>query len=279
LDGGRWRLILDGAVNNPVQLDYSTLTRLPSVEVVKTLECISNLTSRCELTSFGCDLISTASWRGARVADLLNLAGGLRPDAVSLAVVSADEFSSGLPLDIALDDETLLVYEMNGAPLPPEHGAPARLLSPGRYGFKSAKWVVRLSPQTEDYADWYSQRGWNQQGLVRTMSRIDSPADGDLLSAGTQIIAGIAYAGARGVSAVEISSDGGATWQSPPFLEDQPGRDSWARWQGTFNIDSGQELRLTSRATDGEGQLQEKQFSLAEPNGASGWHSLTVRGA
>jgi DMSO/TMAO reductase YedYZ molybdopterin-dependent catalytic subunit len=279
LDSGRWRLVLDGAVNRPVQLDYPTLQRLPAVELVKTLECISNLTASCELTSFGCDLISTASWRGARLVDLLDLAGGLKPDAVSLAVLAADEFSSALPLEVALDEETLLVYEMNGAPLPPEHGAPARLLAPGRYGFKSAKWVVRLSPQTADYVDWYSQRGWNRQGLVRTMSRIDTPANGALLPAGPQTIAGIAYAGARGISAVELSADGGTTWQPTSFLENQPGRDSWVRWQGSFTIASGQELLLVSRATDGDGVLQEQQFSLAEPDGAAGWPSLSVRGA
>ena len=278
LDGGRWRLILDGAVNSPVQLDFSTLQRLPSVELVKTLECISNLTAQCELTSFGCDLISTATWRGARVADLLNLAGGLRPDAVSLAVVSADEFSSGLPLDVALDDETLLVYEMNGAPLPPEHGAPARLLSPGRYGFKSAKWVVRLSPQTEEYLDWYGQRGWNPAGLVQTMSRLDTPAPGAILPAGFQTAAGIAYAGARGISAVELSADGGSSWQAAALLEPQPGRDSWVRWQASFVIAAGQDLVLVSRATDGLGTLQPADFSLAEPDGATGWHSIAVRG-
>ena len=79
LDAATWRLIIDGEVSRPVQVDFATLRRLPAVEQTKTLECISNLTAMCELAAFGCDLISTAVWRGARLADVLALAGGLRP--------------------------------------------------------------------------------------------------------------------------------------------------------------------------------------------------------
>ena len=85
VDAASWRLVVDGEVNNPVQFDYRTLRTLPSVEVTKTLECISNFTAHCDLASFGCDLISTARWRGARLGDVLDLAGGLKPGVVALA--------------------------------------------------------------------------------------------------------------------------------------------------------------------------------------------------
>ena len=146
VDAAPWRLVIDGEVNRPVQVDYRTLLALPAVEVTKTLECISNFTAGCSLTSFGCDLISTARWKGARLSDVLNLAGGLKPTAVGLAFLSTDEFSAGLPPDVVADPETLVVYEMNGQPLPREHGFPARLLVPGRYGMKNPKWLAGFGP-------------------------------------------------------------------------------------------------------------------------------------
>src|SRR5207248_9384591 len=103
VDAASWRLIVDGEVDHPVQLDYATLLALPSVEVTKTLECISNLTAGCSMASFGCDLMSTAVWRGVAVSDVLGLAGGLKPGVVDVAFLATDEFSAGLPADAVLD--------------------------------------------------------------------------------------------------------------------------------------------------------------------------------
>ena len=279
LDANSWRLILDGEVNRPVQLDYNILRRLPSVEVHKTLECISNFTAQCHLAFFGCDLISTARWRGARLRDVLQLAGGLKPGIVSLEVRSADEYSSSIPPELALDPDSLLVYEMNGQILPRVHGYPARLLVPGRYGMKNAKWVVGIRGHRQEHVDWYGQRGWSKTGFVRTMSRIDVPAEGVQLPAGRHRIAGIAYAGDRGVSGVEFSSDDSQTWHPTIFLDPPLGRDTWVRWQAEFDIAAGQTLTLTSRAIDGTGTVQTDVFNLPQPNGGSGRHSIQVKGA
>ena len=126
--------------------------------MTKTLECISNFVAKCELAPFGCDLISTARWRGVRVSDVLALAGG-RPGAASLATFGADEFTTSLPLEGGPGPETLLVYEMNGQVPPREHGYPVRMLVPGRYGMKNAKWVVALRVMNREFVDWYGQRG------------------------------------------------------------------------------------------------------------------------
>lgn len=278
IESGAWRLIVDGQVNSPVQLDYAVLQQLPPIELTKTLECISNLTANCELASFGCDLISTATWRGARLIDVFDLAGGLAPGAVGVLATAADEFTSAIPLDAATDPDTLVVYQMNGAPLPPSHGYPARLLVPGRYGLKSAKWIVQLSAVTQLTPDWYGQRNWNRDGIVRTMARIDVPANGAQLPAGPQRIAGVAYAGSRGVAAVEYSADGGATWQPAAFVEPQPDVDTWVRWQGAFDLAPGQLATLVCRATDGTGALQPADFTLPQPDGGAGRHSVTVQG-
>jgi DMSO/TMAO reductase YedYZ molybdopterin-dependent catalytic subunit len=279
IDLGSWRLIIRGEVGSPVQLDYATLQQLPVVEIAKTLECISNRIADCEVAPFGCELISNAVWRGVSLVDVLDLAGGLTGSAVQVVAFSEDEFSSAIPVEVALDPETILAYQMNGVPLPQNHGAPVRLLALGRYGFKSAKWLREIRAVSRPTDDWYGQRGWSKTGIVKTMSRIDTPAPGAKLSAGPQTIAGIAYAGDRGISAVEFSADGGRTWQQAGFLEPQLGHDTWVRWQGAFDLPAGTTITLTSRATDGTGHLQTRQVVLPQPEGASGWRSIEVTGA
>jgi DMSO/TMAO reductase YedYZ molybdopterin-dependent catalytic subunit len=275
IDASTWRMVIDGEVNSPVQLDYHVLRALPPADITKTLECISNFTSQCEQASFGCELISTATWRGARLSDVLGLAGSPTGNAAGLAVLSADEFSAGLPVEVAADPEALLVYEMNGQVLPREHGYPARLLIPGRYGMKNPKWVVGIRAMTQEYAGWYEQRNWNKDAIVHTMTRIDVPANNSSLAPGIQTIAGIAYAGARGIQAVEYSVDGGQTWQSVS-LEAALDRDTWVRWQGSFSLPAGGQAVLVARAVDGSGALQTDAFSLPQPDGATGWSRVSV---
>jgi len=274
-----WRLVVDGEVERGFELDYASLRRLPSVEITKTMECISNLVDQCELAPFGCDLISTARWKGVRLSDIFNLVGGVRSGVTHVATISADEYTTSLPFDLAMSPDAVLVYEMNGQVLPREHGYPSRILVPGRYGMKSAKWVVALRPTRREFIDWYGQRMWSREAVVKTMTRIDVPARGARVAAGPQRVAGIAYAGDRGVEKVEYSSDGGDSWHTAEILEPPPGQDVWVRWQGTFTASPGEEIRLVARATDGRGALQPEAFSLAQPDGASGWNNVTVRGA
>jgi DMSO/TMAO reductase YedYZ molybdopterin-dependent catalytic subunit len=277
LSPDEWRLVVDGEVARSFELDYAALRRLPVVEITKTLECISNLVDQCELAPFGCDLISNATWKGVRLSDIFNLVGGIRPGATHIATISADEYTSSLPIEVAMSPDALLVYEMNGQVLPREHGYPARILVPGRYGMKNAKWVVALRPMRREFVDWYGQRNWSREAVVKTMTRIDVPARGARVRPGPQRIAGIAYAGDRGIEAVEYSSDGGETWTTAEFLEVPPNPDVWVRWEGTFTAPAGQEVQLVARAIDGEGTLQTETFSLAQPDGASGWNNVTVR--
>jgi DMSO/TMAO reductase YedYZ molybdopterin-dependent catalytic subunit len=279
VDAETWRLVIDGEVNRPVQVDYRTMSAMPSVEVTKTLECISNFTAGCSLTSFGCDLISTARWKGVRLSDLIDLAGGLKPTAVGLAFLATDEFTAGLTTDIVADPETLVVYEMNGVPLPREHGFPARLLVPGRYGMKNPKWLAGIRAMTQEYQGWYEQRGWNKVGIIKTMSRIDVPIDGSMLTAGDQRVAGVSYAGDRGVSRVDFSLDDGGTWLPTQFLEPMPDTDTMVRWEATFTLPEHSTVTITIRATDGTGEMQTDDFQLPQPDGASGRDQVTVTAA
>jgi DMSO/TMAO reductase YedYZ molybdopterin-dependent catalytic subunit len=271
-----WRLLVDGEVERSFQLDYATLRKLPSVQVTKTLECISNFVGKPELAPFGAELISTASWKGVAVRDILALTGGPKPSARWLAVLAADEYTSALPIEAAMDPAMLLVYEMNGEVLPREHGYPARLLVPGRYGMKNPKRVVGLRPTSRDFLDWYGQRNWNKDAIVRTMARIDSPAPGAKLSAGQNMLSGIAYAGTRGIKRVEYSSDGGQEWQDADLLEPAPGPDAWVRWRGSFVFSPGTKVILRARATDGMDAVQDEPFTLPQPNGGTGWPRIEV---
>jgi DMSO/TMAO reductase YedYZ molybdopterin-dependent catalytic subunit len=275
-----WRLLVDGEVQRAFQLDYATLRKLPAVDVVKTLECISNFVGKPELAPFGAELISTATWRGARVSDVLQLTGGPRSSATWMAVLAADEYTSAIPMEVAQDPGTLLVYEMNGEVLPREHGYPTRLLIPNRYGMKNAKWVIGLRPMTREFLDWYGQRNWSKEGIVRTMTRIDAPAPGAVLPAGPQSVAGVAYAGARGIQKVEISTDAGDTWRNADILEpSQSGQDRWVRWRADVQLAPGATVKVVARATDGAGTLAEQPFSLPEPDGGTGWPTVEFRSA
>ncbi len=280
LEPSQWRLILDGEVGRPVQLNLDILYRLPAIRFTKTLECISNWVNQCERSQggpgFGCDLISTAVWKGVRLSDVFALAGGVKPGARSIAVIGVDEFSSSIPPDAQTLASTLLVYEMNDEVLPLEHGYPARLLISGRYGMKSPKWVIAMRPMNDVHLDWYGQRGWNLNAFVQTITRIDAPVHGQILAPGEHTIAGVAYAGLRGISQVEYSADGGASWQRASFVEPAIGGDVWVRWEGTFSLAASRSAVLMARSIDGSGVRQREDYTITQPDGGTGIHSIEV---
>jgi hypothetical protein len=128
VDSQRWKLEIGGLVDNPLSLTYDDIKSLPSVEQYATLACISN--------EVGGDLIGNALWRGVRMKDLLEQAG-LKQGVVDIVLRARDDYTDSIPLERAINDATLLVYEMNGEPLTPTHGFPVRLLVPGIYGMKN----------------------------------------------------------------------------------------------------------------------------------------------
>jgi DMSO/TMAO reductase YedYZ molybdopterin-dependent catalytic subunit len=272
-----WRLQVDGEVSRPFQLDYATLRKLPAVEVTRTLECISNFVGKPELAPFGAELISTAVWKGVPVRDILELVGGPSREAAWVVMFGADEYTSSLPLEVLMDPATLLVYEMNGEVLPHEHGYPARLLVPDRYGMKNPKWLVGLRVMRREFNDWYGQRNWSKTAIVQTMSRIDAPAPNAVLAPGAHSVAGIAFAASRGIQGVEYSLDDGETWRTATLSKSATGKDHWFAWQGTFDLPAGSEATIVARATDGTGAVQTEAFSLPEPDGGTGWPRITVR--
>jgi DMSO/TMAO reductase YedYZ molybdopterin-dependent catalytic subunit len=267
VDVASWLLRVDGHVRQSVAITYDELLALPAVEQVHTLECISN--------GVGGDLISNARWIGVPLRALLERAGVL-DGAIKVAFASVEGYSSALALDTALDPRTLIAYGMNGTALPREHGFPARLLIPGRYGMKCVKWLARISPTTEDYLGFWERRGWTDDATVHTMSRIDWPPSHANLRAGQAVVlAGIAYAGAKGVGRVEVSTDDRQTWQ-PATVGRRYSDITWRRWAYRWAPATAGWYRLAVRAYDDKGALQIAHEQESLPFGATGIHSYQV---
>jgi DMSO/TMAO reductase YedYZ molybdopterin-dependent catalytic subunit len=263
VDLRRWKLDVMGLVDKSLSLSYEQIKALPSVDQYATLACISN--------EVGGDLIGTALWRGVRLKDVLAEAG-LKPGVVDILLRASDDYSDSIPLDRAMADGTLLVYEMNGEPLTSEHGFPVRLLVPGIYGMKNIKWITKIEAVDFDFKGYWQRRGWDDRAEYKTMSRIDAPAHSVKAEA---TIAGIAFAGDRGVSKVEVSTDGGKTWEQAA-IKPALSAFSWVLWSKTWVPGQAGKHRMIVRATDGQGITQTSQQAPPDPSGSSGYHSVTV---
>lgn len=263
VDSRRWQLQISGLVERPFSITFDELKALPSVDQYSTLCCISN--------DVGGDLIGNALWRGVRLKDLLETAG-VKPEAVDIVLRASDDYSDSLPVSKALAEGNILVYEMNGEPLSISHGFPVRLIVPGIYGKKNVKWITGISAVSYDYKGFWQARGWDDRAVYKTLSRIDAP-EGTI--AGGTTIAGIAFAGDRGISRVEVSVDGGNTWEQAE-IKPALSQYSWVLWHKEWNPARGGRHLLKVRAIDGTGATQEARYAPPYPNGSSGYDSRQV---
>jgi DMSO/TMAO reductase YedYZ molybdopterin-dependent catalytic subunit len=258
VNASSWRLNLPGR-----SLTYDELLALPSRELELTLECISN--------DIGGTLISNGIWKGPRVSDILALTS-VPSNATWMLMESADGYTESFLLRDLTPDH-LLVTHLNGAPLTSTHGFPARFIFPGHYGMKQPKWVTRIRFSSSDQPGYWEKNGWDERAIVKTMSRIDSPADGAALAAGSVPFGGIAFAGSRRISGVELSWDGRRSWQAAQLMaEFSP--NAWRFWQLTATLPAGH-YDVEVRARDGEGTLQTAKSAPTLPNGADGYHRIT----
>lgn len=268
VDPALWRLEIVGAVDRPATYDFGALKALSPVRQETTLMCISN--------PLGGGLMSNAMWTGVPVAELLGQAGA-HPDARELLCRSVDGYSDSIPIEKALDGTVLVAYEMNGVPLPDRHGFPVRLLVPGMYGEKSIKWLTRIEVVTGDARGFYEQQGWGPDFVIPTRSRIDGPDLRTPIRAGTSVVlTGVAFAGDRGVQQVEVTTDGGSTWQ-PATLTYPGSRLTWALWSFAWRPSKPGDLTLAVRATDGRGEVQSSKAAAIVPQGARGQHVVKAR--
>lgn len=264
-----WRLRLDGRVANPRTFTFDELAALPGVTTQEaTVSCISNDT--------GDGLASNAVWKGISLRTLLESAG-LQQPTVKVVFHGADNYADTIYLDKALDGTTFVAWEMNGEPLPRRHGYPVRIIVPGRFGEKSVKWVTRIEVVDHEVKGFYERQGWGPTFLTQTFSRFDEPIGGQMLKTGaTTRLHGVAFAGDRGIDRVEISTDDGLSWTSAR-LDYQNSKIAWVLWSLDWRPMRGGEYKLAVRAVDGKGDYQTSDTRGIAPDGATGYHRITVR--
>jgi DMSO/TMAO reductase YedYZ molybdopterin-dependent catalytic subunit len=264
IEESSWQLEITGMVQRPLALSLEDLrSRSPASQAV-TQECISN--------PVGGDLISTTIYTGIRLRDLLAEAG-LTPGAAAVAIESFDGYYESVPMTEAQDERTLLAYAMNGEPLPREHGFPLRICIPNHYGMKQPKWIRRMDVIDHDGPGYWVDRGWNRSAVVRTTSVIDV-ADVKGVDPSTWVVpvGGIAFAGSRGISKVEVQADDGP-WETAELRIPPLSPLTWVQWRYLWHAAEGRHV-LRVRATDGSGIPQEARRTGAFPEGATGLYSL-----
>ncbi len=266
IEAADWTLTISGLVENEVTINYADLLAKPLIEHVATLTCVSN--------EIGGDLISNASWLGYPIRDLLAQA---KPTSGADMVLSTSEdgWTAGTPLTALTDPKrmALLAIGMNGEPLPIEHGYPVRMVVPGLYGYVSAtKWVREMKVTTfaKDQGYW-TPLGWSAKGPIKTGSRIDVPKKRKV-SAGEVMIAGVAWDQHTGIAKVEVGIDG--QWHEAQLAE-VTGVDTWRQWLYRWTATPGT-YQVAVRATNADGELQTDKSAPPAPDGATGWHTVTI---
>ena len=272
IDVNDWTLSVKGAVDNPVDFSYKDLLGMSTREADITLSCVSN--------PVGGGLVSNGRWTGVLLSDVLEEAGMSRDKITNasrqLVGRSVDGFTTGFKTDIALDGRNALVaFGLNGSELPIKHGYPVRLVIPGLYGYVSAtKWLTEIELTNWNFDAYWIQRTWSKEGPVKTQSRIDTVNDGDNLSPGKNPIGGIAWAPHRGIEKVEVSTDGGETWNTARLAK-QLAEDTWRQYVYDWNARPG-DYTIQVRATDGNGETQTASKAPPHPSGATGYHTIDV---
>jgi len=262
-----WVLNVHGLLDNPLKLSYQDLVGLPASTEVVTLECISNVV--------GGEQISTGSFTGVSLRDLITTAEP-RSGARALNFRARDGYTETLPLSqVMASPEILLAYELGGHQLPDLHGFPARILIPGHYGMKGPKWLDDIEVAASAAGGYWEGQGWNPDAAIRTTSRFDLPRQGDVVRLGTIQLAGIAFAGKRGISAVEWSTDAGRSWHMAD-LKPPPSPLSWSLWTASWTPAGEGAYALLVRAVDGAGQAQTADVAASYPNGSNGYHKIQV---
>jgi DMSO/TMAO reductase YedYZ molybdopterin-dependent catalytic subunit len=280
MDASAWRLRIDGRVERPIELSLEDLRARPSRTVPVTLECAGNGRARLQPRPLSnpwlLEAIGTAEWTGASLGPLLDEAG-VRQDTVELVFTGADRgfqggseqtYQRSLSLAEARRPEVLLAYEMNGAPLQPQHGYPVRLLVPGWYGMTSVKWLQRIEAVAEPFEGYQQARTYRYKtdaddpgvpvSRIRVRALLSPPGIPDfftrrrLVDAGRVTLRGRAWGGRAPIQRVEVGIDG--SW-ADATLEPRVGEWAWRGWSFEWAATPG-DHELACRATDAAGDVQ-----------------------
>ncbi len=260
-----WLLSISGLVQAPMQLSLAELkAKYEPVDEFVTLACISN--------PIGGDLTSTTRWTGIRLKDLV-ADMKISPNATYLKITSVDNFDEFVSLDLINNDErVILAYEWDGLPLTVDHGFPLRIYIPDHYGMKQPKWITTIEVVEGWQEGWWVRRGWDKDAIMRATSVIDTVAVDAVMTtdAGDKLIpiGGIAHAGDRGISKVEVQVDDGE-WAEAQ-LRAPISETTWVIWRYDWPFTSGSHI-FTVRCVEGNGTPQIEQYADTRPSGATGY--------
>ena len=269
IDGATWTLPIVGLVNAPTQLTLDHLmNNYDSRSQFVTLTCISN--------SVGGDLISTTYWTGVSLRDILR---DVQPsgEARYLDITCGDGFHETVALDlIESDPRIMLTYAWDGRPIPFDHGFPLRIWIPDRYGMKQPKWITGIEVVSESASrdGYWVERGWDEVARIHTTSVVDTVAIDSVIEREDERlipIGGIAFAGARGVSRVEVRVDGDGPWHEAR-LRSPLSDTTWVIWRYDWPFEAGRHT-FEVRAVESDGTPQMTGVNPARPSGATGIHS------
>ncbi len=273
-----WELTLDGNVEDALSITLQDFHSFPIQTLPITLECAGNNRSDLEPTvpgnPFQNGAVSTAIWAGAPLRHLLERAG-VNEGSVEVLFEGFDSgepapgeshqpYLRSLPIDVAMHPDTLLAYEMNGEPLSREHGYPVRLIVPGWYGMASVKWLKRITVLQERFVGFFQTDRYIIEGddgetvpvaQMHVKSLISWPAEHMHLPAKPHMVNGMAWSGFAHIAKVEVSDDGGETWQ-PADLVGPRYRYSWQQWNFAWTPKARGKYTLVARATDEDGNEQ-----------------------
>lgn len=304
-DRDAWSLEVEG-VQDAGEITLGELKKLGVQEVAMVLQCSGNGRAFFEHDPSGSPWAVGASgnvmWTGVPVSAVAEAMGGVVNEAQFVTGTGGEEIPEGLderdtvversiPLEKGLDD-CLLAWEMNGEPLPRAHGAPLRLIVPGYFGVNNVKYIKRLAFTEEESDASIQTSGYRVRDIgeggetdqptmwdMNVKSFVTLPAEDEPVQAGTVQIFGVAWSGGPVVERVEVSIDGGESWEDAEFYGPDLGPYAWRRWVHTVEAEEGQDLQLTSRATDAEGETQpEERIENERGYLHNGWrdHTITV---
>jgi len=267
VDRSVWRLEVSGLLDRPQSYTFDELAALPATTQETTLMCISN--------AVGAGLMSNAIWKGVALHTLLDAAGP-KPAVTKVVLRGVDGYTDTFPIEKALDPTTLVVYEMNGAPLPERHGFPVRVIVPGMFGEKNVKWVTGIELVDHDVKGFYEKQGWGPNFVIPTRSGFTGPDFSQPLPFGQPVVLkGTAFGGNRGVTRVEVSTDDGRSWTEA--RRDYPGSQlTWSLWSLEWRPDRPGDYRLVVRAVDGTDGVQTAEERDTAPEGATGYQHVTA---
>ena len=278
IDMSAWKLVVDGHTDTPVELTYPDILDMPHRTMPVTMECAGN--NRVDLdppvsgNRFQGGAVSTAIWAGVPLADVLDRAAP-GPGVVEVVFEGADSgsptpgsppspYARSLPIHAARHPDMLLAYEMNGEPLPEEHGSPLRLVVPGWYGMASVKWLTRISLIDRPYEGFFQKDRYVLDtgdgppiplAHMLVKSLFSRPRHGQVFERSVNEVAGLAWSGDDKIARVEVSDDFGETW-TPARLGDLAHEYTWRQWTAKWTPRSAGHHTLMVRARDESGNVQ-----------------------